>query len=410
MLFWIIAVALAGIIIAFLALTLVRGKDTAEHPAAYDLQVYRDQLKEVERDLKRGVIAEADAERTRTEISRRILAADTQIRESASGQSQPRSAAIVAVVLALLIVGGGGAALYLSIGSPGYPDMPLEARFEAAQAQMQNRRSQAEVEASLPAPIQNQADEKYLQLMTELRAKVQELPDDLRGHELLARNEAILGNYPAAWAAQQRVIDIKGAEAHSGDYAQLADLMIRAADGYISPEAEQALKEAMQLDPRNGFARYYSGLLMSQNGRPDLTFRIWRDLLEESPEGAPWVPPIRARIEDLAWVAGVKYTLPAEAPAMNAPGPSADDVEAAQDMSEAERGEMIRGMVSRLADRLATEGGTADEWARLISAYGVLGEAERAAAIWTEAQSVFAGNDEAITILGQAAQAAGIAQ
>ena len=44
-----------------IALALLTRRAEAEHPAAYDLRIYRDQLKEVERDLARGVINEADA-------------------------------------------------------------------------------------------------------------------------------------------------------------------------------------------------------------------------------------------------------------------------------------------------------------------------------------------------------------
>ena len=58
-------------------------------------------------------------------------------------------------------------------------------------------------------------------------------------------------------------------------------------------------------------------------------------------------------------------------------------------MTDDERTEMIRGMVDGLSDRLATEGGPASDWARLIGALGVLGETERAAAIWNEARDVF---------------------
>ncbi|MDT8329318.1 MAG: c-type cytochrome biogenesis protein CcmI, partial [Roseovarius sp.] len=54
--FWIIVGTLAIAIGAVLALTLLRGRVGDAPPAAYDLQVYRDQLKEVERDAARGVI------------------------------------------------------------------------------------------------------------------------------------------------------------------------------------------------------------------------------------------------------------------------------------------------------------------------------------------------------------------
>jgi cytochrome c-type biogenesis protein CcmH len=47
-------------------------------------------------------------------------------------------------------------------------------------------------------------------------------------------------------------------------------------------------------------------------------------------------------------------------------------------MSEKDRGEMIRGMVARLADRLKENGGDVDGWQRLLRAYMVLGERDKA--------------------------------
>ncbi|MGC9371653.1 MAG: c-type cytochrome biogenesis protein CcmI, partial [Paracoccaceae bacterium] len=76
MTFWLIAAAAALLTAALLVLALLRGGRSQVPPAAYDLQVYRDQLKEVEKDLARGVVSREDAERVRVEVSRRILEAD----------------------------------------------------------------------------------------------------------------------------------------------------------------------------------------------------------------------------------------------------------------------------------------------------------------------------------------------
>ena len=68
---------------------------------------------------------------------------------------------------------------------------------------------------------------------------------------------------------------------------------------------------------------------------------------------------------------------------------------------------MIRGMVDGLAERLATEGGPAEDWARLIRALGVLGDTDRARAIWDEARTVFADTPGLPTVQA-AAEAAGL--
>ena len=76
--------------------------------------------------------------------------------------------------------------------------------------------------------------------MQRLRAALDERPDDLQGHVLLARNEAAIGNFAAAHRAQERVIALKGADAEAADWADYALLLTYAAGGYVSPEAETA--------------------------------------------------------------------------------------------------------------------------------------------------------------------------
>jgi len=71
---------------------------------------------------------------------------------------------------------------------------------------------------------------------------------------------------------------------------------------------------------------------------------------------------------------------------------------------------MIAGMVQGLSDRLATEGGPVEDWARLIRSLGVLERVGDANAIYQEAQSVFSGDPQALQILRNAAQQAEIVQ
>jgi cytochrome c-type biogenesis protein CcmH len=83
-------------------------------------------------------------------------------------------------------------------------------------------------------------------------------------------------------------------------------------------------------------------------------------------------------------------------------GPSAADIAAASEMSAEDRAEMIRGMVNGLSDRLATDGGPPPDWARLITALGVLGETDRARAIAAEAREVFADDAGALAVIADA--------
>ncbi|WGW02419.1 c-type cytochrome biogenesis protein CcmI [Tropicibacter oceani] len=407
MMFWIVTTGMALAVAALLARAIVKGRAEAVPTEVFDLQVYRDQLKEIEREAARGVIPAEEAERLRTEVSRRILSADAKAQKAQTvavkggGGLGPALA-----VTAFVLVGGFG--VYTQLGAPGYPDLPLKGRIEAAKEARENRPSQAEAEAGMPPAPTAEAPGEYLELVKRLRAAVEERPDDLQGQILLARSEAALGNYVEAQQALARIAALKGAEATAQDYADLADMMVIAAGGYVSPEAQQAIEDALARDPQNGVARYYGGLMMAQTGRPDVGFRMWDNLLRESPPDAAWVAPMRAQIEDMAFRAGVSdYQLPEIA----APrGPSQADMAAAADMTDEERQDMIRGMVSQLSDRLASEGGPPQDWARLISSLGILGDTDQARAIWTEAQAVFADQPEALQALRAAAQRAGVAE
>ena len=412
MLFWIMVVALSVAVALLLGLAALRARGQAQEAADYDLKVYRDQLKEVERDLARGVISEEDAERLRTEISRRILAADAAAKAAARGETvQPRWAGPALVVIVSLGVVGGGTWLYMDLGAPGYPDQALAQRIAAAEERRQTRPSQAEAEADVPAQPPAETPEDYAELMDRLRAVLEERPDDVRGHMLLARNEAALGNFTEAYAAQERVLELRGDGATAQDYADYAEMLVMAAGGYVSPEAEAALAAALERDPRNGVARYYLGVMFRQIGRPDRAFTTWDRLLRESRPEAPWVPALRQQLPELAARAGrTDYQLPemAAPTAPAAPGPTAEQMAEAENMTEEQRTAMIRGMVDSLAQRLAQDGGNAAEWARLINALGVLGETERASAIRDEALSKFAGDETALARIREAAERAGI--
>lgn len=399
--FWVAAGAMCLAVAASLIATMFQRRE-AGPAAAFDVQVYRAQLAEVNRDVAAGMVSVADAERLRVEISRRILEADRAGRgvivgSGVSGRALGVAGLAIALVFAAAVWG------YLRLGVPGYADVPLKARLAAAEEFHAARPSQAAAEAVAPKVASITPDAVMADLMVKLRTAVANRPTDVEGLTLLARNEAALGNLSAAAKAQTALIAAKGDAATGDDHAALAEIMISLAGGYVSPEAEAQLIRALELEPQNGKALYYSGLMFAQGDRADRAFSLWRSLLEASPPDAPWVEPIRAQIAEVATRAGVNYVLP------DAVGPSAADVAAAADMTPEDQRAMIESMVEGLSDRLAAEGGPAEDWARLITSLGVLGDKERAAAIYAEAQQKFAGDTVELQGLRDAALAAGIA-
>jgi cytochrome c-type biogenesis protein CcmH len=343
--------------------------------------------------VARGVLTEVEAARLRVEVSRRILAADKAVPMAATMGHRGVLAGVIVLVL-------GGAVLgYLRLGAVGYADLPLAGRIAVAEQIRANRPAQtvAEAQVVLPAPTVPDAD--YAALMDRLRRAVQDRPTDVQGLALLARNEAGLGNLAAARVAQTALIATKGTQVTADDHADLAELLVAAAGGYVSPEAEAILQSALTLDANNAKARYYAGLMLAQVGRFDLSFRMWLPILGTD---APWTPALRAQMPDVAMRAGVEFTLPEQV------GPTPDQIAAAGDMAPADQQAMIQGMVTQLSDRLASEGGPATDWARLITALHVLGQTDQAKAILTEARTTFAANAPDLAVIDAAAAEAGL--
>ena len=80
--------------------------------------------------------------------------------------------------------------------------------------------------------------------------------------------------------------------------------------------------------------------------------------------------------------------------AVTPPGPDASQVAAAAQMAPGERNNMIESMVARLAQRMAENGSDVDGWLRLIKAYTVLGERDKALTAAASARTALAGNGD----------------
>jgi cytochrome c-type biogenesis protein CcmH len=174
---------------------------------------------------------------------------------------------------------------------------------------------------------------------------------------------------------------VSQAEAHlERDPDDAGEALTAAANGIVTVDAKTAFDRALVLDPKELKATFFIGLAAKQDGDRAKAATIWRDMLEGAPRDTPWLPKVR---EALARVRG--------APTITAtPGPSAEDVAAAGNMSEKDRSEMIRGMVAQLADRLMENGNNIEGWQRLLRAYMVLGERDKAHAAAADAKRALA--------------------
>ena len=129
MVFWIATAAISVAAILILLRAFLRGVSATTPTEAYDVQVYRDQLQELERDEARGVLSPQDAERARAEVSRRLIEADRALQaaqEAGTGLANGKVLIPVGLVATLAFA----VLVYAQLGVPNYPDMPIATRIE----------------------------------------------------------------------------------------------------------------------------------------------------------------------------------------------------------------------------------------------------------------------------------------
>ncbi|MBY5317378.1 c-type cytochrome biogenesis protein CcmI [Rhizobium leguminosarum] len=356
MLFWILVAALTAALAVILLYPLLRGAKAADNIRAGEAAVYRDQLRELDRDLNGGLITPEEADYARAEIGRRLIAvsADEPAETPKPARHHRFTEAFVLLVLPVL-----GLCLYLTTGRPDLPSQPLEARLE------------------------NPGNDVAV-LITKAERHLAEKPDDGKGWDVLAPIYFRTMRVNDAQVAYRNAIRLLGPSPVRLD--GLAETLMAVSDGVVTEEARQVLEQSLTLEPDNPRARFYIALSMEQAGRPDEARQAFEALAKQSPADAPWLPLVN---EHIAMNGGAKSgadpAAPGAGPAapganLAAPGnPTQQDVAAAETMSAGDRQQMIRGMVESLDAKLNEDPNNFEGWMRLVRSYAVLNDKDRAA-------------------------------
>ena len=369
-----------------------------ENELSRDLAVYRDQLSEIDRDIERGVLSAEQADATRTEVQRRILAADQRIKKQqptdtiAQTSANKPVRAIAAGFIVLFIAGGFG--LYLDLGNPTMPDRPITSRTD-------------EINAVRMAQTADEDRQSVLnRAVSDLSQRLLENPDDLRAWELLGASLMALGRPEEAQTAFLETVKRSGRD---GDYlAMYAESLIRSNNGQINTAARGVLREAEKTDSTDPRIQFYLGLADAQEGNVGAAVDRWFALANGAPGDAPWLPMVVGRINEAALAQGIDIEGRLNIAENNSPGPSQEDIAAAQEMTPEEQQQMIMSMVNGLAERLEAEPNNPDGWARLMQAYMVLGREDDAKAAFEKASTVFADQPELIARFDSLVQEIGI--
>jgi cytochrome c-type biogenesis protein CcmH len=339
-LLWVLIAFLTAAAILAVLLPLSRAP-SRENPATHAARVYRDQLAELERDKSEGRISESEAEAARAEIARRLIAADAEASATQARTTSPAPRRAVAVV-ALIGIPALSLFLYLALGDPTLPGMPLAERLTAPTA---------------PDDIQT--------LIAKVEEHLAQEPEDGGGWEVIAPVYLRLGRADDSAQAYRNAIRILGSS--EARQSGLGEAILTQEGGIVTEEARTAFEAAHALDPKAPGPRYFIALAAEQEGKRAEAAEELNALLAEAPNDAPWRPLVEqalARVD------------PNAAPP---PGPTAADVAAAANVPAGDQAAMINGMVTRLAARLKDQPDDVEGWLRLIRSYVVLGRSDAAA-------------------------------
>ena len=348
-----------------LVLPLLRRARPAVERAHYDRIVYHDQLRELKRDVARGVLTEAESISARLEIQRRILATDTVPAAAASGLGR-RSPVLASAVA--LFAAGGAAIVYTLVGAPGIPDTP----FSAHQAVAGEAAPGAAGDPAVPG-----GHNDLSQALGKLAAKLRADPSNADGWQLYARTAGSMSHWEEAVDGYRHLMALghAGPEVQSG----FGETLTLQAGGIVTPAAHDAFVAALKDDPKNDVARYYMGIAAGQAGQPEQAIDQFQTLLGEIPEDSPMREQVAKRITEAANAAGIAVPALAKGTPAEVVDPDEAAMAGMSSMPEGEQKTMIAGMVAKLAASLDADPKNVDGWLRLGRAYVVMGERDKGA-------------------------------
>jgi cytochrome c-type biogenesis protein CcmH len=329
---WIALAVMTGLAMAIVLWPLAF-RTQARAEATREADFYRAQLAEIQRDVDRGQLPPEEAISARAEAARRLIAAGDAAPAATEGALWRRRAAAIVV---FLVVPAVSLALYLRLGQPDLPDAPLA-----------DRRPDASDPGALDAAV------------SKIEAHMMKAPDDRRGWEVLAPVYMRMGRFPDAAGAYRQILRL--GEDTPLIRASYGEALVAASDGVVTADARAEFDRAPDLP----MAKFYLALGLEQDGKKDEALAAYKALAPQATRREPWMLGLHARLAALTGAAPPAATAEG-APAEGAPAFSGDQQK------------MIEGMVQGLAGRLAKQGGSAEEWGRLIRAYSVLHEPDKA--------------------------------
>jgi cytochrome c-type biogenesis protein CcmH len=282
-LFWLICAGLVAIALAFLLPTLLQ-RPTApddDNKKEANVEIYRDQLRELDADLANGIVSPEQYRQDRDEIERRLLedvTAETEAgtKSPVASSARPDRAVVYAVAFGIPLA---AVALYLLVGtsaaiSGSNPSITSSANSDAAQTTQQG------IEANVAA----------------LAKRLEQNPGDADGWTMLGRSYINLEKYREASEAYAKAAALKTQDADV--LVEYAFALAMANGRQLQGQPTELVKKALQIAPENPRALELAGSAEFEAKNYKQAIAHWQKLLEKSSGNAELTQTISERIDE----------------------------------------------------------------------------------------------------------------
>jgi len=228
--------------------------------------VYKDQNRELDADLKNGLIGEAQYQQEKTELERRLLE-DVAARSPTAAAKQKGTNSFAYGVAAFIPI--GAIALYLVIGNPKgvNPSMSLQAS-----------------PATTPAQPGMMSPEQIAANVDKLAERLKQNPNDAQGWTMLARSYMMQERFSEAASAYERLTTLNANDADA--WADYAEALALANGQNLAGKPTEAIDHALKIDPKNQKALDLAGSAAFQASDYKKAIEYWQKLLTSLPPGS----------------------------------------------------------------------------------------------------------------------------
>jgi cytochrome c-type biogenesis protein CcmH len=292
-LFWVICALLIVVALAFILPPVLQRSDEAEvvsdeERKQANIAVYRDQLSELEADLRNGIIAEDQYTQDREEIERRLLEDTATTRSKKAASVAPitgRSTAyLLGIGLPLIAI-----VFYMKVGEPDRITNPAPAgEPPTATSEAPPERTQAQIEANV----------------AKLAQRLQSNPNDPQGWTMLARSYSSMEKYSDAASAYAKATELNPKDADL--LAEYAFATAMSEGRSLAGKPTEIINRALKVDPENPKALQLAGSAAFEAKDYKKAVDYWQRVLKKVPPGSEVAEALNARINEAKTLAASK--------------------------------------------------------------------------------------------------------